>query len=1173
MKKILLLVFILCLTKIYGQFSDRKIITACQTCGVYAVELTDLDGDKDLDVLAASNSDGRISWYRREENGNYSDQILISDQMPRMLSAKAFDIDGDGDQDVAAGSSLNKLVWFKNDGAGHFTEQIIVDNPFLFYGIFLSGDIDGDGDQDLIEHDFSYVYWYKNDGKGNFSQQIRLLSLIGNLSVLHLYDFDKDGDLDMVSNIATERSFSRKIAWFKNDGTGNFSEHTLDDSYDIDAVFPTDWDNDGKTDIVSIKRGKIELYRNKGNDTFGAPEPLANNEDYDKPIYTADLDKDGDQDIIVVSQGQRKIIWYPNDGKGNLSAPIEVYFDSTHDGYESGPIPLQIIDSDKDGNLDLLFGDYAKSQIFLLPNVGKFPNTQLRTINSNAADGAKSVFSVDLDQDGDQDLVFTATKNDKIGWYENQGAFQFKQHIIDTTQRFPFAAKAADLNQDGLVDVVATGRDNKILWYKNIGSNQFSPPVPFAINPFTNGVFQLGDIDNDQDIDLVQARSSSLLLLQNNGDGTFLESSLGDPGLDIYVIQLVDLEEDGDLDIIVSYFSQQGLYCSIYKNLGNGEFESPLKVANMPYVRDLVIGDFDGDGFKDLLARSLYTEGIVMAKNDQFNNFLPGIPLIGQLKNLEAIYGADVEGDGDLDLLAVINGELYWYAQNELGKFDDKILIFSKIDNKYALSLTGADLDNDGDIDLISTSEEDDEIAYYENRFNYPTIYGTVFLDSNSNGNFDVGEKPIPNYPLKLNNTNTTFTSNDGVFRFYVPEGLHELTPHLDSCWQLTTDSLKYSVRIVNGSTYSYNIGLNLNPKLEKIRPHLFSAATRCGFTVRFVLSVSNEGCNPKAGRVALLNSPLARFISASNFPDFINKDTLFWNFEPLIGNQIEQFNLDFEIAGTEFIGDTIHLKALVYTQNGQEPFRLVNTYDYRSEIRCAYDPNDKLTFPNRRNAYPRNYTLFKEEMEFLVRFQNTGNDTAFTVVIRDTLDKNLDWSTFRPLVGSHPFETHIQENGALSFTFKNILLPDSKTNEPLSHGFVSYRVSPKKGLPEQTEIKNTAYIYFDFNPPIQTNTTSNVMVSSLPRATRTKDINSSLDYKLYPNPFDNELLLESTSIKGPGEYTFALLNSQGQIVQFNKVVANIERIKTQHLPSGLYFYFIKNTQGSVVASGKVVCR
>jgi hypothetical protein len=98
-------------------------------------------------------------------------------------------------------------------------------------------------------------------------------------------------------------------------------------------------------------------------------------------------------------------------------------------------------------------------------------------------------------------------------------------------------------------------------------------------------------------------------------------------------------------------------------------------------------------------------------------------------------------------------------------------------------------------------------------------------------------------------------------------------------------------------------------------------------------------------------------------------------------------------------------------------------------------------------------------------------------------------------------------------------------------------------------------------------------MVSSLPRATRTKDINTSLDYKLYPNPFDNELLLETAPKKGRGDYTFALLNGQGQIVQLNKVIANIEQINTQHLPSGLYFYLIKDTQGSVVASGKVVCR
>ncbi len=433
MKKILLLVFILCLTKIYGQFSDRKIITACQTCGVYSLDLADLDGDKDLDILAASNSDGKISWYKNQGRNAFSDQILISDQMPRANSVKSVDVDADGDQDIVASSSLNKLVWYKNDGSGQFIEQLIMDNPFVAYGWLNSGDIDGDGDQDLIEQRGSDVFFHKNEGKGNFSEAVQLLSLNNSLRSLYLYDFDRDGDLDMVSNIATYTSFSHKIAWFRNDGNAKFSEFTLDDSYIVDAVVPVDWDNDGRSDIVSTKSGKIELYRNKGNNSFGVPELMATNEQYFQRIYAKDLDQDKDQDLILVSLTQRKIIWYPNDGKGNLSSPIDLYFEPADDANDYGLMPLQITDVDEDGNLDLVFGDYATSEIFLLPKPGSIPKNKLKKINPNAADGAKSVFPADLDQDGDQDLVFTATKNDKIGWYENQGALHCKQAIIDAT--------------------------------------------------------------------------------------------------------------------------------------------------------------------------------------------------------------------------------------------------------------------------------------------------------------------------------------------------------------------------------------------------------------------------------------------------------------------------------------------------------------------------------------------------------------------------------------------------------------------------------------------------------------------------------------------------------------------------------------------------------------------
>ena len=95
------------------------------------------------------------------------------------------------------------------------------------------------------------------------------------------------------------------------------------------------------------------------------------------------------------------------------------------------------------------------------------------------------------------------------------------------------------------------------------------------------------------------------------------------------------------------------------------------------------------------------------------------------------------------------------------------------------------------------------------------------------------------------------------------------------------------------------------------------------------------------------------------------------------------------------------------------------------------------MVIPNRSQQYSSNYTLLEESIEYTIRFQNTGNDTAFTVVLRDTLDKHLDWTTFKPILASHPYETFLYKDGAVEFSFKEILLPDSTTNEPLSHGFV----------------------------------------------------------------------------------------------------------------------------------------
>jgi hypothetical protein len=115
-------------------------------------------------------------------------------------------------------------------------------------------------------------------------------------------------------------------------------------------------------------------------------------------------------------------------------------------------------------------------------------------------------------------------------------------------------------------------------------------------------------------------------------------------------------------------------------------------------------------------------------------------------------------------------------------------------------------------------------------------------------------------------------------------------------------------------------------------------------------------------------------------------------------------------------------------------------------------------------------------ELDYTVRFQNTGTDTAINVVIKDQIDPNLDLYSFEPLASSHEMFINIEETGMVTFTFENIMLPDSNINELASHGFVRYKINLNEDLPLGTSIYNNAGIYFDANPVIVTNTKINTV-------------------------------------------------------------------------------------------------
>ncbi len=173
--------------------------------------------------------------------------------------------------------------------------------------------------------------------------------------------------------------------------------------------------------------------------------------------------------------------------------------------------------------------------------------------------------------------------------------------------------------------------------------------------------------------------------------------------------------------------------------------------------------------------------------------------------------------------------------------------------------------------------------------------------------------------------------------------------------------------------------------------------------------------------------------------------------------------------------GSTGQSRINLFAQDDADPIIDI----YCNEVTGSYDPNDKTGYPL--GVSEAHHIRANQQMQYVVRFQNTGTDTAFTVVIRDTITMDLDVFSVRPGVSSHDYDFKLYGPRVLEWTFNNIMLPDSNVNEAASHGFVSFTIDQVPNLPDGTVISNSAGIYFDFNDPIITNTTTHTIHYDLP--------------------------------------------------------------------------------------------
>jgi len=249
----------------------------------------------------------------------------------------------------------------------------------------------------------------------------------------------------------------------------------------------------------------------------------------------------------------------------------------------------------------------------------------------------------------------------------------------------------------------------------------------------------------------------------------------------------------------------------------------------------------------------------------------------------------------------------------------------------------------------------------------------------------------------------------------------------------------------------------------------------RCNDTIQYWLNVSNTGTAITSGVYFLELDDEFTFIESSHVPDSILLNTIYWHIDSLFFFESEGISVELSTPSVFSLGDTMTSSLCVLSLDSLGAIVHTSCDTLNQKMICAYDPNIKSVEPIGIDSIGI-ISMSTQSLEYLVNFQNTGNDTAFTVVIKDQLDVNLDWSSLNPIASSHSMITLVDQNGLVSFTFTNILLPDSTTNQLGSQGFVKYSLDLIDNLSIGTEIKNTAEIYFDFNPPIVTNTTLNTL-------------------------------------------------------------------------------------------------
>ncbi len=668
------------------------------------------NADDFLDLII-QNQTGELSLLIGHGDGTFDPfKVILPNEVNRF---SLFDRDGDGDMDILVAKANNQLVWLENTLSESFEieHSVIVlvtdfNSPVKFF------DLDKDGDIDVIGGKGSAVFWSENLGNDTYSS-IKVLSFAANgIRDLYPVDYDKDGDFDL---LASTNSVGSRI--LENDGNLVFSDPVTIGGSVLSSQL-VDLNADGNKDLLyTAANTKVGWLRNNGDGSFN-DFTISNLVSYPTACHAADLDDDGDMDVLSGSNNDNKLAWYQQTSNGVFSAQ-------------------KVIDDDLDNPIGIITGDFFEEDLTSIIAISA-TESRVKSYRKSSAEvfSHKNLISPRFDRpeflhylhannDTIKDIVFGANRDKVYAAYGNcYGSFETP--VIVFTAPAPYAIgelSIDDLDNDGDNDLV-------------VDLSHSLQTDRFGYSLFQDGAF--GDFEK-----LSSSRSSFLKIVELTGDGKkdiIQNKRSGDEGFYCYInqgggifdtdesfeiegsynstapLEFVDMDMDGDKDIIGTISFAATLQWT--ENLGNTTFaDQQVFDESNQFYSDMELSDADQDGDLDIFLYRGVGDRIVWFENTgdfQFSTFHM-LDQFDPATTYVKITALDVNMDGLEDIVVHTDPTdiVYQFLSLGNGEYDSPEFI---IDNdNLVFQEMAADMDNDGDEDILFIDREKHRVAWYEN--------------------------------------------------------------------------------------------------------------------------------------------------------------------------------------------------------------------------------------------------------------------------------------------------------------------------------------------------------------------------------------------------------------------------------------------------------------------------